>query len=632
MLDFHPLANLFPLIEGKAFDDLVEDIRINGLLERIVIYEGMILDGRNRYRAGIAAGRIDVDAPAHNGIGMQQWCILYLPEFEGDPLSWVLSKNLHRRHLDESQRSMVASKLETLGHGGRRREAPLDPEDQDANLHLEVPEPVQIDRKTAADMLNVSPRSVASAKKVIEQGAPELVAEVEQGRLAVSVAEKIAALPRARQTEIMATTEPKNLKTVAKQEERNGKELALATKQRALPTKLFGVILGDPAWRFEPYSRDTGMDRAADNHYPTQETSEIKALPVGTLAANDCVLFLWATPAMLQEAMQVMRFWGFEYKSQIIWNKDRIGTGYWVRSKHEILLIGTRGNVPAPAPGTQWDSVIDAPVGEHSAKPDVFYELIESYFPNLPKIELNARRARAGWDAWGLEAPEEDAGPVLPPAPGPSAPIEITIGGMRKFEATLGVHLHKGLFSGSYDMSFQSAGGSGPIGEHASFPSALKAGLALLRHQLAGIAAHAASETSDKERASARGGVEWIDRKVLAWGLSTLADDFGAPNEEASPADQQPDDALGAYQAALAASEIAPGTYARSTVEPILSLAYAAEVPIAEIADDLGHPVGTIKTWAHHHKLTDRSRMLRDIAARNAARHEIAAGGGAAKC
>jgi N6-adenosine-specific RNA methylase IME4 len=80
--------------------------------------------------------------------------------------------------------------------------------------------------------------------------------------------------------------------------------------------------------------------------------------------------------------------------------------GYWFRINHEILFVATRGSIPCPAPGENWGSVIDAPVEGHSVKPDKFYELIESYFPNLPKIELNARRARPGWDAWGLEAPE----------------------------------------------------------------------------------------------------------------------------------------------------------------------------------------------------------------------------------
>ena len=89
--------------------------------------------------------------------------------------------------------------------------------------------------------------------------------------------------------------------------------------------------------------------------------------------------------------------WGFEYRTNFVWAKDRAGTGYWARNKHELLLVGTRGTIPAPAPGTQWESLIEAPVGEHSAKPEAFAEMIERLYPTLPKIELFARgKAKGG--------------------------------------------------------------------------------------------------------------------------------------------------------------------------------------------------------------------------------------------
>lgn len=194
-----------------------------------------------------------------------------------------------------------------------------------------------------------------------------------------------------------------------KKERRANREKVLAAVQIALPEKRYGVILADPEWRFEPYSRETGMDRAADNHYPTSATDIIASRDVASIAAPDCALFLWATVPMLPDALKVMEAWGFAYKSHFIWNKDKIGTGYWNRNKHELLLVGTRGNIPAPAMGTQAHSVIDAPVRLHSEKPQSFYLLIESYFPNLPKIELNARKRREGWEAWGNESNSEQA-------------------------------------------------------------------------------------------------------------------------------------------------------------------------------------------------------------------------------
>lgn len=192
-----------------------------------------------------------------------------------------------------------------------------------------------------------------------------------------------------------------------KSERRATREAELAAKQRAMPDERYGVIYADPPWRFEPFSRDTGMDRAADNHYPTMDIAAITALEVP--AAPDCVLFLWATVPMLPQALAVMSTWGFTYKSNFIWVKNKAGTGFWSKNKHELLLIGTRGNIPAPAPGDQFESVLVAARGTHSAKPFGFREMIEEMFPTLPRIELFAREKFAGWDAWGFEAPEEAA-------------------------------------------------------------------------------------------------------------------------------------------------------------------------------------------------------------------------------
>ena len=198
------------------------------------------------------------------------------------------------------------------------------------------------------------------------------------------------------------------MNTVEKKEKRAQKEKLLGEYQSSLPAKKYGVIVADPEWRFEPYSRETGMDRAADNHYPTSAAHVVAQRDVRSIAADDCVLFLWATIPMLCEAIVVMDYgWGFTYKSHYVWGKDKIGTGYWGREKHEMLLIGTRGNPPAPAMGTQCESLIIAPRGEHSAKPEIFLEIIEGYYPTLPKIELNRRGpARPGWDAWGNESGE----------------------------------------------------------------------------------------------------------------------------------------------------------------------------------------------------------------------------------
>lgn len=193
---------------------------------------------------------------------------------------------------------------------------------------------------------------------------------------------------------------------IEKQERRAEREAELGAVQRAMPEKRYGVIYADPPWRFEPYSRESGMDRAADNHYPTMTLDDIKALPVP--AADDCALFLWATAPMLPQALEVMAAWGFTYKSHCVWVKDKPGTGYWFRNQHELLLVGTRGAIPAPASIGRPSSVFEADRGVHSAKPHEFRLMIAWAFPTLPKIELFARTNTPGWDTWGLEAPVDE--------------------------------------------------------------------------------------------------------------------------------------------------------------------------------------------------------------------------------
>jgi N6-adenosine-specific RNA methylase IME4 len=191
---------------------------------------------------------------------------------------------------------------------------------------------------------------------------------------------------------------------ISKARRRHYREVELGGRIRALPDKKYGVILADPEWRFEPWSRKTGMSRAPDNHYPTSPIEVIAARRVEDIAALDCVLFLWTTAPMLDDALMILGLWGFTYKSCMVWVKDRTGTGYWARNQHELLLIGTCGKPVAPAMGTQTSSVLFNPRGAHSAKPEAVLEMIERWYPNTPKIELNRRGpARPGWDAWGNE-------------------------------------------------------------------------------------------------------------------------------------------------------------------------------------------------------------------------------------
>lgn len=392
-LEYHPLANLFPLIEGAEFDALVDDIRRNGLHDHIDLYQGKILDGRNRYRAAAAA---EVELERRNFRH-------FMPELYGDPLSYVISKNLSRRHLDESQRAMVAARLANVRQGER-----TDLAEPSANLP-------KVDQPTAAKTLSISERALRHARRVQDRGEPELIRAVERGRLAVSAADQASRLSTDIQRRIAAEAEAGHanvVRKVIKQEARSVRETELADKIIAAPEGRFGLIVEDFEWDHETWS-ESGKDRHAGNHYPTSRDAhtaeEIVARTADRFvcAADDCVLYMWATIPHLAIALRVMELRGFIYKSHHVWVKDAIITGYWCRGQHEILLIGTKGKVVAPAMGTQASSVMRGPSGEHSEKPDAVMEMIERLFPNIPKLELNSRRSRPGWTVWGLDAQPE---------------------------------------------------------------------------------------------------------------------------------------------------------------------------------------------------------------------------------
>lgn len=168
------------------------------------------------------------------------------------------------------------------------------------------------------------------------------------------------------------------------------------------PSGPFDIIYADPAWRFASNS-DAKPGRNARRHYDCMTLGDIAAMPVLSIAARPAALFLWATVPMLPHALNVMDDWGFRYVSQMVWVKPSIGTGFWCRNRHELLLIGKHGQFPVGRPAPFPDSVIEAPKREHSRKPDQVHTLIEAAFPEARKIELFARTQRPGWTAWGSE-------------------------------------------------------------------------------------------------------------------------------------------------------------------------------------------------------------------------------------
>jgi len=200
----------------------------------------------------------------------------------------------------------------------------------------------------------------------------------------------------------VTTNAEKREKLRVQAEKRAEREKAMAAKILALPRKQYGVILADPPWQFETWS-DNGLGRSAENHYPTVDTTTLANLPVDKLAAEDCFIAMWCVNSMLPQALHVMSAWGFEYKTNGAWIKGKMSLGYWMRGRHELFLLGTRGQVPAPSPDLRPVSTFFAHQREHSRKPDDLHEILEGWFPNVPKLELFARNNRPGWDSWGTK-------------------------------------------------------------------------------------------------------------------------------------------------------------------------------------------------------------------------------------
>lgn len=172
--------------------------------------------------------------------------------------------------------------------------------------------------------------------------------------------------------------------------------------------KNYKVIYADPPWSYKTYKRGSGNGNVL-NHYETMTKDDIQKLPVSALADDDCILFLWVTFPCLEEGLDLIRAWGFKYKTiGFNWVKRNKkspswfwGLGFWTRSNSEICLIATKGKPKRISMGIH--SVIDTPVEAHSRKPAVVRERIVELMGDVPRIELFAREKVEGWDVWGNE-------------------------------------------------------------------------------------------------------------------------------------------------------------------------------------------------------------------------------------
>ncbi len=364
---------VLPDLSAEDFSALKADISARGVLVPVEYDEdGSILDGHHRVRACEELGLADWPRFIRKGLS------------EADKRVHARQLNLARRHLNrEQKRDLIAAQL---------RETP-------EKSNRQVAEGLGVDHKTV---------SAVRAEREELGEIPQVT--VRQGKINYPATRKpirtafVDPTPEGQKEALATAKEIRAEKAAASRTERLDKIAEISKGNRELDVSArYPVIYADPPWRYEnpPIG---ATSRAIENHYPTMTLEEICAMPVGQLAADDAILYLWATAPKLAECFDVIRAWGFDYRTHMVWDKEKIGMGYHARNQHELLLICKRGNIPPPSPGTQPASVYREARGAHSAKPTFFAEMIEAAYPGLSKIELFCRSPRPGWIAWGNQA------------------------------------------------------------------------------------------------------------------------------------------------------------------------------------------------------------------------------------
>ena len=380
-LHVHPVASLFPVMSSREYLDLKEDIRAHGLMEPIWLSkDGRIIDGRHRYQAC-------------RELKIEPTYVKNKYDDDATLAAVVISLNLKRRHMNESQRAMVGARLSELyARDAEKR--------QKAGKHLTANLQKGSSSEKAAEALNVSTRSVDYAQVILNKAAKELIDAVESGDIAVSAGALLTKYNKEAQEKVVNKIkmgEAKNVNQALKQEKRKEQIKAIETLKPIVGE--YNVIVVDPPWQYDK-NREGDETQRGQTPYPTMSQDELLELDIP--AANDCIVLLWVTNAHLVTgvASNLIYAWGFEPKTLLTWCKTGIGLGDWARGASEHIILAVKGKpvLRSTIPST----LFTAQIKGHSEKPDVFYEIIEKHCVGS-KCEMFARKKREGWVQSGSE-------------------------------------------------------------------------------------------------------------------------------------------------------------------------------------------------------------------------------------
>lgn len=398
--EYHPIANIFPLMTGEEYEALKADIASNGLLEPIWLHpDGRIIDGRNRYRACMAVG-----AKAK----FRTW------EGDGSLVTFVVSLNLHRRHLTSSQRGALAVDIlpmleaEAKERQGARNDLVPTSVKELTQVFQPEPEPHRAAQQAAA-ILNTNRQYVSDAKRIAEE-APEVFEMVREGAVNMPAAKQLAGLDANKRASVLSDLRERGVDDVGGREVRQSLRTVNQQEKKQpppLPSNKYRVWYADPPWAYgnSGVIGDSDNYGRAERHYPTMSIDELCQMgpEIKDACEDDAVLFLWVTSPLLEECFPVIRAWGFKYKTSFVWDKVGHNYGHYNSVRHELLLICTKGSC-TPDNKTLYDSVVSIEKSTiHSQKPEEFREMIDSLYTWGNRIELFSRSDANGWDRWGNE-------------------------------------------------------------------------------------------------------------------------------------------------------------------------------------------------------------------------------------
>lgn len=403
------MKNEIPIAEikiGKRYrkdlgdiDSLCTSMAMLGMLQPIGVTGDMdLVFGQRRLKAALKLG----------------WTTIPARVVKVDALLAEQDENEVRKAFTPLERHAIGEAMKA--HVGERRGRPSKENGQDFG---QIPVGTKTDEYIAKKCGLENRETYRQVGVVASDATPELRQALEDGLIAIDVAAQLAkryspeqqrqAVERMRAAHAEGKRANENLARNAVREirraERIDKLVTIAKGNVPLDGSIgrFPLIYADPPWRYE--HTPESESREIENQYPPMDLEDIRALDVASVTTDDAILFCWATAPKLAEALSVIEAWGFSYRTCMVWDKEKIGMGYFARQQHELLLIAMKGEVPAPPPAARPPSVYRELRGEvHSAKPERFYELIEAMYPELPKLELFCRTPRHGWSAWGNQS------------------------------------------------------------------------------------------------------------------------------------------------------------------------------------------------------------------------------------